>query len=81
MKHKRFSRTTIILSSVLLITVICGTIVLGAASGANGNAIPEYSVNADGLTYGSAQYACSVESLPDLISAGSIDGIDFYIYS
>ena len=41
----------------------------------------EYPVNSSGQTYGSSQYAFSIESLPDLIHGGSVNGVDIYIYT
>ena len=81
MKHKVFSKTSIVLSCILLLVVLCVTIVLGAASTTNNNTALEFPVTADNLTYGSAQYAYSIESLPDLIEAGSINNVNVYIYA
>ena len=81
MKYKKTSRTALVLSCILLITVICGTVVLGAASGSDDKEALNYPLNADGQTYGTAQFAYSIGSLPDLIHAGSIDNVDIYIYA
>lgn len=40
---------------------------------------PKYPENEHGETYGSAEDATSVEMLPDLIHAGSVNGIDGYL--
>ena len=41
----------------------------------------EYLVNSNGQTYGSSQYANSIESLPELIHCGSVNGVNVYIYA
>jgi len=81
MKHKRFSRTSIVLSCIMLAAVIGSTIVLGASSITNDNRAPEFPVNANNPTYGSVQHASSTDTLPDLIEAGRIDQVDVYIYT
>jgi hypothetical protein len=42
---------------------------------------PIYPVNENGLTYGSAADAISIETEPDLISAVGVDGVEGYVYS
>lgn len=81
MKNRKFSLKAIVLSCALLVAVICGTVILVAARSNGNNSVLEYLVNEYGQTYGSAQYAYSVESLPDLIHAGGVDGVDIYIYA
>jgi len=43
--------------------------------------VPTYDVNENGLTYGSAVFAVSPDTEPDLISAIGIDGTEGYVYS
>lgn len=45
------------------------------------NAPPTYPVNDDGLTYGSAAFANSIETEPDLVSVVGENGVRGYVYS
>jgi len=43
--------------------------------------ITRYQVNESGQTYGDAMMALSIETLPDLIYAGSVNGVKGYVYA
>ena len=68
MKYKRFSAMTVVLSCALLVVVICGAIILGAASRLDNNAEPEYPVNEAGLTYGTMAFVGPNNPEPEYVT-------------
>jgi len=57
-------------------------VITAPASVPSKDAVPlDYPLNASGQTYGSAGDASSIETLPDLMLVGSVNGVHSYIYT
>ena len=93
LQFKKQSRAAII-ATVALVALLSAGFVTTQAGGANGAELSErsltkgvapallsYSMNKRGQTFGDAMMASSIETLPDLIHAGSVDNVKGYVYA
>ncbi|MFC7677372.1 hypothetical protein [Paenibacillus sp. GCM10028914] len=82
---RSFFKDIRILIGVVLIVGVVGGVMLIQSTYAKGSTnhshtnSPNYSKNEHGQTYGSAEEGTSVEMLPELIHAGSVNGIKGYL--
>ncbi|WP_211220800.1 hypothetical protein [Paenibacillus terrigena] len=80
-----FSKSIRILIGVVFIVCLVGGVMVFQSTYAKSTTnqshtnSPNYPENEHGQTYGSAEEATSVEMLPDLIHAGSVNGINGYM--
>ncbi|KKM09708.1 hypothetical protein SY88_17350 [Clostridiales bacterium PH28_bin88] len=84
MRLKTYGFHTLIIILVIIAGIFLGTLGLDIATTSNYPNLsfapaPVYSTNESGETYGSALYATSLETEPDLISARGVDGTLGYV--
>ncbi|MFC9709285.1 hypothetical protein ACFTRD_14160 [Paenibacillus sp. NPDC056933] len=82
---KMYSKGALISGFVIIIISVSGALMVSQNTSAKNTISPslitpiEYSKNEHGLTFGTIEDSNSVEILPDLIYAGSVDGIAGYV--